>query len=81
MGSSQAKRPKAAINFATAPDPDHQNHQPDILDRVNDPTISGAETEQVRLALQFLHAGRGRIDGQRVHALFDPFLVLAWKLS
>lgn len=69
---------QAAINVATVPDPDHQNHQPDIVDRVDDPKVSGAETIQVRL--NYLHPGQRRINCQPVDALCDPLLVVAGKL-
>src|SRR5208337_5263416 len=71
---------QAAINVATVPDPDHQNNQPNILDGVDDPIVSGAETKQVRLTLQFLHPWRTWIGCQPVDALFDSLLLMAGKL-
>jgi hypothetical protein len=79
-GRSACATLQAAINVATVPDPDHQNNQPNILDRVDDPIVSRAETKQVRLTLQFLHPWQTRIDCQPVDAFFDPLLVMAGKL-
>jgi hypothetical protein len=79
VGLSRARCPKgiyawatlqAAINIATVPDPDHQNDQPDILDRIDDPIFPERSRNKFDSACNFfIPGGRGSIASRSTRSL------------